>query len=78
MLIDKLLHLTEGKTSAGVKDYSNMDIVPKGARFTHKVLADIDYQSVQLSKWTNDAHKNQLIRTTVINYLASTGAGCRT
>lgn len=69
LLIDKLLHLTEGKTSAGVKDYSNMDIVPKGARFTHKVLADIDYQSVQLSKWTNDAHKNQLIRTTVINYL---------
>ncbi|MDO5664612.1 MAG: DNA-directed RNA polymerase subunit beta [Bacteroidia bacterium] len=69
LLIDKLLHITEGKTSAGVKDYTNMDIVPKGAKFTLKVLTDIDYQSVQLSKWTTDAHKNQLIRTTVINYL---------
>ncbi len=69
LLIDKLLHITEGKASAGVKDYTNMDIVPKGAKFTLKVLSDIDYQSVQLSKWTTDAHKNQLIRTTVINYL---------
>ena len=69
LLIDKLLHITEGKTYAGVKDYTNMDIVPKGAKFTLKVLSDIDYQSVQLSKWTTDAHKNQLIRTTVINYL---------
>ena len=69
LLIDKLLHITEGKNSAGVKDYTNMDIVPKGAKFTLKILSDIDYQSVQLSKWTTDAHKNQLIRTTVINYL---------
>lgn len=69
VLIDKLLALTEGKTSAGVKDYTNMDIVPKGAKFTQKVLLDIDYQSVQLNKWTTDTHKNNLIRTTVINYL---------
>ena len=69
LLIEKLTLITDGKASAGVKDYTNMDIVPKGAKFTPKVLADIDYQSVQLSKWTADAHKNQLIRTTVINYL---------
>ncbi|MDO5522629.1 MAG: DNA-directed RNA polymerase subunit beta [Bacteroidia bacterium] len=69
LLIEKLLQITEGKTSAGVKDYTNMDIVPKGAKFTLKALTDIDYQSVQLSKWTSDGHKNKLIRTTVINYL---------
>jgi len=69
VLIDKLLVLTEGKTSAGVKDYTNMEVVPKGAKFTQKVLNDIDFQSVQLSKWTTDTHKNELIRTTVINYL---------
>jgi len=69
VLIDKLLKLTDGKTSAGVKDYTNMDIVPKGAKFTQKVLNDIDFQSVQLNKWTTDAHKNELIRATVINYL---------
>ena len=69
VLIDKLLKLTEGKTSAGVKDYTNIDIVPKGAKFTLKTLSDIDYQSVQLNKWTTDTHKNKLIRATVINYL---------
>ena len=69
LLIDKLLKLTEGKASTGVKDYTNIDIVPKGAKFTQKVLTNIDYQSIQLSKWTNDPHKNELIRTTVINYL---------
>ncbi len=69
LLIEKLMNLTEGKTSAGVKDYTNMDIVPKGARFTVKVLSDIDYESVQLSNWTNDKDKNKLIRNTVINYL---------
>ena len=68
-LIEKLLNLTEGKNSAGVKDYTNIDIVPKGAKFTHKVLSEIDFQSVQLNKWTTDTHKNSLIRTTVINYL---------
>ncbi len=69
ILIEKLLALTEGKTSAGVKDYTNLEVIPKGAKFTAKVLQEIDYQSVQLNKWTNDPHKNELIRTTVINYL---------
>ncbi len=69
VLIDKLLEITEGKSSAGVKDYTDMDVVARGAKFTAKVLAGIDYQSVQLNKWTNDPHKNELIRTTVINYL---------
>jgi len=68
-LIDKLLVLTEGKTSAGVKDYTNMEVIPKGSKFTAKVLNEIDYQSIQLNKWTTDTHKNELIRTTVINYL---------
>ncbi len=69
VLIEKLLNLTDGKASAGVKDYTNMDVIPRGAKFTMKVLTGIDYQTVQLNKWTNDAHKNDLIRTTVINYL---------
>ncbi len=69
LLIEKMLVLTEGKTSAGVKDYTNTDVIPKGAKFTPAILQEIDYQSVQLSKWTNDPHKNELIRTTVVNYL---------
>ncbi|MGB4340492.1 MAG: DNA-directed RNA polymerase subunit beta [Dysgonamonadaceae bacterium] len=69
ILIEKMLVLTEGKTSAGVKDYTNTEVIPKGAKFTPAILQETDYQSVQLNKWTNDPHKNELIRITVINYL---------
>ena len=69
ILIDKLLVLTQGKVSQGVKDFMGTDIVPKGTKFTQAVLSKIDYTSVQVSKWTTDAAKNELIRATIINYL---------
>ena len=69
ILIDKLLVLTQGKISQGVKDFMGTDIVPKGTKFTQAVLSKIDYTSVQVSKWTTDAAKNDLIRATIINYL---------
>ena len=69
ILIDKLLVLTQGKVSQGVKDFMGTDIVPKGTKFTQAVLSKIDYTSVQVSKWTTDAAKNDLIRATIINYL---------
>ncbi len=68
-LIVKLTTLTEGKLSAGVKDYTNMDVIPKGAKFTQGTFADLDFEAVQLNNWTNDKDQNKLIRTTVINYL---------
>ncbi|MDE6267555.1 MAG: DNA-directed RNA polymerase subunit beta [Muribaculaceae bacterium] len=68
-LVDKLLVLTEGKTSQGVKDYLETDVVPKGSKFTAATLRDINYDTINLSKWTADAHKNELIRATIVNYL---------
>ncbi len=68
-LIVKLTTLTDGKLSAGVKDYTNMDVIPKGAKFTQGTFADLDFEAVQLNNWTNDKDQNKLIRTTVINYL---------
>ncbi len=68
-LIDKLLVLTEGKQSQGVKDYLDTEIVAKGAKFTASVLEGIDYESVNLSRWTNDQHRNDMIRACVMNYL---------
>ena len=69
LLVSKLLTLTEGKTSAGVKDFLGSDIIPKGAKFTAGVLQGIDYDTINLSKWTSDTHKNDLIRATIVNYL---------
>ncbi len=69
ILIDKLMVLTDGKTSQGVKDYLGQDVIAKGAHFTKKDLMGLDYTAVQLSKWTNDAHKNEMIRDLIINFL---------
>ncbi len=69
LLVDKLMVLTEGRTSDGVKDFLGTDIIPKGANFVPSVLKGIDYDTINLSKWTNDAHQNDLIRQTIVNYL---------
>ena len=69
VLVNKLMVLTEGKTSAGVKDFLGTDIIAKGANFVPSVLKGIDYDTINLSKWTTDAHKNDLIRQTIVNYL---------
>ena len=69
ILVDKLLALTEGLVSQGVKDYVGVEVVAKGAKFTKKELQALDYTSVQLSGWTNDEHKNELISQLIINYI---------
>ncbi|MDD4514888.1 DNA-directed RNA polymerase subunit beta [Massilibacteroides sp.] len=68
-LVDKLLVLTNGKTSLGVKDYLNTDIIAKGAKFSRKSLEELDYNAVQVSSWTSDSDKNELIKQVVLNYL---------
>ncbi|WP_036786861.1 DNA-directed RNA polymerase subunit beta [Phocaeicola abscessus] len=69
VLVEKLLALTNGKVSQGVKDYTGADVIAKGAKFNKGVLENLDYETVQLNKWTTDAHKNNMIRDLVMNYL---------
>lgn len=69
ILVDKLLVLTEGKVSQGVKDYLNTDVIAKGAKFTKSALDGIDFESIQVSKWTVDDNKNELIKSVIVNYL---------
>ncbi|MDE7155185.1 MAG: DNA-directed RNA polymerase subunit beta, partial [Muribaculaceae bacterium] len=69
VLVEKLLTLTNGKTSQGVKDFLGTDVIEKGQKFTAAVLRDINYDTINLSKWTADQHKNELISRTIRNYL---------
>ena len=69
ILINKLLMLTEGKLSQGVKDYINMDVIAKGSKFMKKALEELDYNTVQVSKWTSDLRTNELIKNLIVNYL---------
>ena len=69
LLIEKLFELVNGKTSQGVKDFLNADVIPKGTKFTLKQLQDIDFEAVNPNKWTTDKHKNELIRNLLHNYM---------
>ncbi len=69
ILVSKLMTLTQGKTSQGVKDFLGTEIVPKGAKFSAATFREMDFDTINLSKWTADAHKNEMIRDTIVNYL---------
>ncbi|MDK2910205.1 MAG: DNA-directed polymerase subunit beta [Bacteroidales bacterium] len=67
-LVEKLLILLEGRSSQGVYDNFKQEIVPKKAKFTEKILFDIDYSTVNPNRWTSDKDKNELIKTLINNY----------
>lgn len=69
VLVDKLLVLTEGLSSQGVKDYLGVELITTGSKFTDRNLRELDYNSIQVSAWTSDEHKNELIKQVIMNYL---------
>ncbi len=69
LLLSKLMTLTDGKTSQGVKDFIGSDVIPKGAKFTEAALGSLNFDTINLSNWTNDKKQNDLIRQTIVNYL---------
>jgi len=69
ILVEKLFTLVNGKTSQGVKNNLNEDVVPKGTKFTQRILQGVDYMSVNPNKWTTDKNKNDTIKELMNNYL---------
>ncbi|NLE33415.1 MAG: DNA-directed RNA polymerase subunit beta [Bacteroidales bacterium] len=69
VLVEKLLVLTNGRTSQGIKDNLGTEVIAKGAKFSAKNLSEINYASIQISKWTTDVAKNDMIRDLIQNYL---------
>jgi len=61
-LVDKLFAIVNGKTSQGVYNVYKELLVPKGAKFTQKILADLDYTNINPAGWTTDDDKNELIK----------------
>jgi DNA-directed RNA polymerase subunit beta len=68
-LEDKLFTLVNGKTSQGVKDYYGGDVIGKGNKFTLKQLQEIDYLTINPSKWTTDKDKNDMIFALINNFI---------
>jgi DNA-directed RNA polymerase subunit beta len=68
-LVDKLFILVNGRTSQGVKSYLNVEVVPKGVKFTQKLLQEIDFMNVNPNKWTTDKDRNDTVKLLLQNYI---------
>jgi DNA-directed RNA polymerase subunit beta len=67
-LVDKLFSVVNGKTSQGVFNKYNEELIKKGTKFTMKSLQGLDYTTLSPAGWTTDDGKNDLIKRTLNNY----------
>lgn len=67
-VIDKLIKVVEGKTSQGVFNTIRQEVVPKGAKFTRKILEGVDFTQINPTKWTSDKPRNEIIQRILHNY----------
>ncbi|MGO1585068.1 MAG: DNA-directed RNA polymerase subunit beta, partial [Mesonia sp.] len=68
-LIDKLFVIVGGKTAQGVKNDLGEDVLPKGKKYTLKMLNSVDdYTHLTQGSWTVDDHVNSLVADLVHNY----------
>ena len=69
VLIEKLQTITAGQVSQGVKDFIGVDIISKGVSFDGFNFGTINYETVNLSKWTSDERVNNMVTAVITNYL---------
>jgi DNA-directed RNA polymerase subunit beta len=67
-LIEKLFEIVNGKTSQGVYNVYKELHVPKGVKFTQKILVELSYENINPTKWTTDDDKNDQIKLLLHNY----------
>jgi DNA-directed RNA polymerase subunit beta len=68
-LVEKLFTLVNGKTSQGVKNDLGEEVLPKGKKFTQKMLNSVeDYAHLTKGSWTTDSILNDFVSELIHNY----------
>ena len=69
VLVEKLFTIVNGKTCQGVQNDLGEDILPKGKKYTLKMLAAVeDYTHLTKGSWTTTKETNELIADLIHNY----------
>ncbi|TXG35691.1 DNA-directed RNA polymerase subunit beta [Seonamhaeicola maritimus] len=69
VLIEKLFTIVNGKTAQGIFNDLGEEVLPKGKKFTLKMLNAVDdYAHLVSGKWTTDDHTNHLVADLIHNY----------
>lgn len=68
-MLDKLMQLIDTKTSQGVYNDLGEEVLPKGKRYSRKMVNAIeDFSHIVTSNWTADDHINELVDDLIHNY----------
>ncbi len=68
ILVEKLFGLITGKTSQGIFNDLGEEVLPKGKKFTQKMLNSVDDFTHLHGTWTTDKELNSLVKELVHNY----------
>ncbi|RAJ13367.1 DNA-directed RNA polymerase subunit beta [Olleya aquimaris] len=69
VLVEKLFAIVNGKTSQGIYNDLGEEVLPKGKKFTLKMLNAVDdYTHLTGGTWTTDEHTNKLVADLIHNY----------
>ncbi|HIP27117.1 MAG TPA: DNA-directed RNA polymerase subunit beta, partial [Flavobacteriaceae bacterium] len=69
VLVDKLFSLINTKTSQGVQNDLGEEILPKGKKYTLKMLNSVmDFEHLTKGQWTTDKDLNNLVNRLIHNY----------
>ena len=69
VLVEKLFAIVNGKTAQGIYNDLGEEIIPKGKKYTLKMLNAVDdYTHLTSGKWTTDDHTNTLVADLIHNY----------
>ncbi|WP_034059985.1 DNA-directed RNA polymerase subunit beta [Lacinutrix jangbogonensis] len=68
-LVEKLFTIVNGKTSQGIFNDLGEEVLPKGKKFTLKMLNSVDeYTHLTSGTWTTDDNTNKLVADLIHNY----------
>ena len=69
ILVEKLFSIVNGKTCQGITNDLGEEILPKGKKYTLKLLSSVeDYTHLAKSTWTTSTKINELIADLIHNY----------
>ncbi len=69
VLLGKIQTLLGNMVSAGVKDFLGVDVIEKGLPFREVNFASLNYETINLSNWTDDERINKMVSELITNYL---------
>ena len=68
-LVDKLFNIVNGKTSQGVMNDLGEEVLPKGKKYTQKMLNAVeDFAHLSKGQWVADDETNKMVNDLIHNY----------